>query len=61
MNLQAAADGSIEVIIKWKDLPEFESSWKSFETIQEHFPDFHLEDKVKQLGGSIVTWEERKG
>ncbi|RVW83267.1 Transposon Tf2-12 polyprotein [Vitis vinifera] len=36
---------SIEVLIQWKGLPQFEASWESVDTIKEHFPDFHLEDK----------------
>ncbi|XP_022863437.1 uncharacterized protein LOC111383553 [Olea europaea var. sylvestris] len=35
-----------EVLIRWKDLPEFEATWKPFETIRQQFPSFHLEDKV---------------
>ena len=43
----------IEVLIRWLDLPEFESSWEVAAAIQEHFPSFHLEDKVNLQGGSI--------
>lgn len=38
--------GQIEVLIKWKDLPEFEAIWESVESIQMQFPSFHLEDLV---------------
>lgn len=35
-----------EVLIQWKGLPAFEASWESCKSICQHFPDFHLEDKV---------------
>ncbi|XP_022858060.1 uncharacterized protein LOC111378985 [Olea europaea var. sylvestris] len=35
-----------DVLIKWKNLPEFEATWEPFETIRGQFPSFHLEDKV---------------
>ena len=41
----------IEVLIQWKGLPQFEASWESADTIKEHFPDFHLEDKVSLIEG----------
>ena len=41
----------IEVLIQWKVLPQFEASWESADTIKEHFPDFHLEDKVSLIEG----------
>nr|CAN79493.1 hypothetical protein VITISV_033374 [Vitis vinifera] len=41
----------IEVLVQWKDLPDFEATWESFATIQNQFPEFHLVDKV-------VVWEE---
>ena len=41
----------IEVLIQWKGLPQFEASWESTDTIKEHFPDFHLEDKVSLIEG----------
>ncbi|XP_073219669.1 uncharacterized protein [Cicer arietinum] len=46
--------GIAEVLIQWKDLPDFEATWEPVETIMEQFPSFHLEDKVTLLGGSIV-------
>ncbi|RVW58010.1 hypothetical protein CK203_113086 [Vitis vinifera] len=51
----------IEVLIEWKGLPQFEASWKSANTIKEHFPDFHLEDKVSQIreGGGRVGSNDR--
>ncbi|EXB75569.1 Pyridoxine/pyridoxamine 5'-phosphate oxidase [Morus notabilis] len=44
------ATGSLEVLIKWRHLPDFESSWELYEVIQRQFPDFHLEDKVRVEG-----------
>lgn len=43
--------GNKEVLIKWCQ-QECENSWESAATIQDSFPDFHLEDKVALLGGS---------
>ncbi|KAJ1377014.1 Chromo-like domain superfamily, partial [Sesbania bispinosa] len=37
--------GEPEILIKWKDLPDFEKSWEALSTLQEHFPNFHLEGK----------------
>ncbi|CAI9282286.1 unnamed protein product [Lactuca saligna] len=34
-----------QVLIKWKEVPEFESTWEDFVTISEIFPEFKLEDK----------------
>ena len=41
----------IEVLIQWKGLPQFEASWELADTIKEHFPDFHLENKVSLIQG----------
>ena len=43
---QSGGDGT-EVLIHWKDLPDFEDSWVPFEVIQQQFPSFNLEDKVQ--------------
>ena len=40
-----------EVLIKWRDLSEFEATWESSSVIQHQFPNFHLEDKVRLLAG----------
>lgn len=45
----------VEVLIQWKDLPEYEATWKTFDVINHYFPEFHLEDKVKLLGEIIVS------
>jgi len=43
-----------EVPIKWKNLPDLEATRESFDTLIKLFH-FHLENKVKLLGGSIVS------
>ncbi|XP_072087790.1 uncharacterized protein [Arachis hypogaea] len=50
------AAGKLEVLIKWRDLPEFENSWEATAAIQEAFPFFHLEDKVMLQREGIVTY-----
>jgi len=47
-------NGFHEVLIKWKDLPDFENTWEPYEVIDAQFPHFHLEDKVKLVGAGIV-------
>ncbi|CAH9084460.1 unnamed protein product [Cuscuta epithymum] len=44
--------GNVEVLIHWKNLPSFEDSWELLQMMREHFPDFHLGDKVNFQGGS---------
>jgi len=46
------AKGDLEVLLKWRHLPDLENSWESATTIQQEFPDFHLEDKVNLQGRS---------
>ena len=46
-------DDQLEVLIKWKDLPNHDSTWEGYKVINELFPDFHLEDKVALLGEGI--------
>lgn len=36
----------MEVLIQLKGLPKDEASWESASSIQQQFPNFHLEDKV---------------
>ncbi|GJW70432.1 putative mitochondrial protein, partial [Tanacetum coccineum] len=35
-----------EILIRWKSLPEYESTWEPFQLIQNQLTDFHLKDKV---------------
>jgi hypothetical protein len=46
---------SLEVRIKWQDLPDSEATWEKFAAIQNHFPNIHLEDKVRLWGAGNVT------
>lgn len=39
-------DGSIEVLVQWKDLHKCDSTWESWELLCTQFPHLHLEDKV---------------
>lgn len=36
--IRTITDGTKEVLIKWKNLPEFENTWESYETINTQFP-----------------------
>ena len=46
----------LEVLLKWKGLPEFEATWEDVSLISERFPEFHLEDKVKVWeGGNVMS------
>lgn len=47
--------GMLKVLIQWNDLPDFEATWKSFDAIGQLFPLFHLEDKMKLLGGVLLV------
>lgn len=44
--------GETELLVSWKNLPDFENSWESLQQFQNQFPTFHLEDKVFFPGGS---------
>lgn len=46
--------GIAEILIQWKDLPDFEATRESVTSIQQQFLACHLENKVALLGGSIV-------
>lgn len=50
-NTLAGQPAEVEVLIKWKELPEIEATWEHFNNITQLFPDFHLEDKVTLLAG----------
>ena len=43
--------GTLEVLIKWKGLPNFKATWEGYEAIMNKFPLFHLEDKVRVWDG----------
>ena len=42
--------GTTEVLIQWKDLPDFEATWELVVVMKQQFPAFHLEDKVAFWG-----------
>ena len=46
--------GTTEVLIQWKDLPDFEATWESIDVMKQQLSAIHLEDKVALLGGNIV-------
>ncbi|CAA7399003.1 unnamed protein product [Spirodela intermedia] len=48
-----ALGNSIYFLVKWADLPNFEATWELTSSLHQQFPNFHLEDKVKLMGGSI--------
>lgn len=52
---RAKTDGDLEVLVRWKDLPEFEDSWEDFNKLLEQFPDHQLEDKLILQGGRDVA------
>ncbi|CAA7391023.1 unnamed protein product [Spirodela intermedia] len=53
-----------EVLVKWADLPDFEATWELASSLHQQFPNFHLQDKVKHMGGNIdnapCTYARRK-
>lgn len=54
-DVHTTVGGQVEVLISWKDLPDFEATWESYDVINNQFPLFHLVLKVTLLGGSIVS------
>ena len=46
--------GELEVLIKWHNMPDCDSSWELAADIKLNFPSFHLEDKVVVQEGGIV-------
>lgn len=51
LEVRKLLNGNLQVLIKWANLPEHENSWEYYTILNEVFPDFHLEDKVKLMGG----------
>ena len=42
-----------EVLVKWKNLPDFEATWEPIDVVKEQFHEFPFEDKVNVEGGGI--------
>lgn len=53
MDYRRNDQGDWEVLVKWKDLPEFENSWELAEKLKEEFPVFFLEVKEVFEGRGI--------
>ena len=53
-DIKAIREGSsgMEVLVLWKNLPDFEATWESVTDLQLQFPNLHLEDKVSRKEGS---------
>ena len=41
-------------MIKWRDLPEAESSWEDIATVRDLYPSLQLEDELVQQAGRDV-------
>ena len=46
-------EGHLEVLIKWRNLPDHEMSWSKASEVKHQFPTFPLEDKLKLVNGGI--------
>ncbi|XP_057248238.1 chaperone protein ClpC, chloroplastic-like [Beta vulgaris subsp. vulgaris] len=55
----SAPQSDIEVLIKWKALPDFEATWEDYTSLFTLFPSFHLEDKVAVWEGGNATSRAR--
>ncbi|EXC30916.1 hypothetical protein L484_028098 [Morus notabilis] len=51
--------GVVKVLLQWRGLPAFEATWEPFSTIQQQFPAFPLEDKVKLWAAGRFTYSRR--
>lgn len=70
-NGKGGNSATVEVLIKWKNLPSFEATWEEYSVIDHRFPHFHLEDKVNLWARGnaknhtkppvIFTYARRKG
>lgn len=43
-----------EVLVKWKDLPDWEATWELLEVFQAQFPHYNLGNKVVFEGGGLL-------
>jgi hypothetical protein len=51
--LRKGINTDLEVLIKWKDLPNHEVTWEMYDLVCAQFLGLHLEDKVKVWAGGI--------
>ncbi|XP_028550273.1 uncharacterized protein LOC110114341 [Dendrobium catenatum] len=51
MGVRQKEEGAKEVLIKWKNLPDYDATWEPYERVKQQFSSFHLEDKV-------ILWED---
>ena len=50
-NVRYYADGALEVLIQWSDLPLNEATWEEATLIAQQYPSFHLEDNASSRRG----------
>ncbi|KAF1867495.1 hypothetical protein Lal_00049924, partial [Lupinus albus] len=41
----------VEVLVKWQNFPQHDSTWETTTSSRDNFPKFQLEDKLRSLGG----------
>ena len=47
------ADGFLEVLVSWRELPHFEKTWMKLSELEQNFPTFELEGKLNFGEGGI--------
>jgi hypothetical protein len=57
-----AKDNKIEILIKWKDQPAADSSWKGLDYFRQLYPKFQLEDElILQTGRDVIVVKHPRG
>ncbi|MCH80066.1 hypothetical protein A2U01_0000828 [Trifolium medium] len=54
MDTRRNEQGEVEVLVKWKGLPEFENSWEAVDKLRSEFPGFLLEVNERFEGGEDI-------